>query len=212
MWRALRTEVAYFRPWLLGGIGIAAGVVVILSTLIRISGDQDGPPLVIFVMFPVIAGMVVSFIAQSLRAEERRSRLLLAGALTPRQLATVMVLLPISFVGLTVLVSPVLIGLGAVIAGKLEWSALGSVGGFAVQFLAYAQLGPLAKESSAARRQQRYSAATVGWVIFGGIILVLAASQFFFGSVVGQLAQAAAVVVVMAAAWLLYQGRTDFTS
>lgn len=212
MWHALRTEVSYFRPWLLGGLGIAAGVVMILSTLIRIAGDKEGPPLFVLAMFPVIAGMVVAFIAQGHRVEEHRPRLLLAGALTPRQLATVMVLLPISFVGLSVLASPLLIGLGALIAGRLEVAALGSLGGFTVQFLAYAQLGPLAQESGAARRQRRLPAAIAGWVIFGGTILVVATSQFFLGSVLGQLAQAVVVAVVMVAAWVLYQGRTDFTS
>ncbi len=28
MWHALRAELVYFRPWLLGGLGIAAFVVV----------------------------------------------------------------------------------------------------------------------------------------------------------------------------------------
>lgn len=211
MWHALRTEVSYFRPWLLGGLGIAAGVVVILSTLVRIAGETDGSPLFVLAMFPVIAGMVVSFIAQSYRVEERRARLLFAGTLTPRQLATVTVLMPICLVGLCVLASPLLIGLGSLIAGRLEAAALGSVGGFAVQFLAYAQLGPLAQESSAARRQRRVPAAITGWVIFGGTILVLATAQFFFGTVWGHLAQAAVVVLVAVSAWTLYQRRTDFT-
>jgi hypothetical protein len=132
--------------------------------------------------------------------------------MTPRQLATVMVLLPISFVGLSLLVSPLLIGLGALIAGTLAPAAVGSVGGFTVQFLAYAQLGPLAQESTAARRQRRTPAAVIGWVIFGGAILVLATSQFLFSSIAGHVAQAAVVVAVAVTAWVLYQGRTDFTS
>ena len=33
MWHALKAELAYFRPWLLGGLGLAAGVVVLVSLI-----------------------------------------------------------------------------------------------------------------------------------------------------------------------------------
>ena len=211
MWHALRAELAYFRPWLLGGLGIAAGVVVIMGLLLRFVDEGDGPPSFVLAMFPIIAGMVVSFIAQSYRVEERRARLLLAGPLTPRQLAWVTVLLPLCFVGLSVLATPFLIALGGLIAGKLESASLRVTGGFAVQFWAYAQLGPLAQESSAARRQQRFSAAILGWAVFVGVILVSAASQFFLHSLEGHLGQITAVAAAMGVAAVLYQGRTDFT-
>ena len=103
MWHALRAELVYFRPWLLGGLAIAAFVGIFLSVLVRLVDDADGVPAFLPAMFPFIAGMVVAFIAQSYRIEERRARLLLAGPLTPRQLGVVMVLLP-----------PCLVGLGAV--------------------------------------------------------------------------------------------------
>jgi hypothetical protein len=211
MWHALRAELAYFRPWLLGGLGIAGGVVVILSALMRFLDEGDGPPIFVIAMFPTIAGMVVAFIAQSYRVEERRARLLMAGSLTPRQLAGVTVLLPPCFVGLSLLAAPVLIGLGLLIAGKYEPAALGSIGGFTAQFLAYAQLGPLAQESSAARRQGRSAASILGWAVFVATILVLATTQFALHSIAGQLAQILAILLVMGVAAGLYQRRTDFT-
>ena len=58
MWRALKAELVYFRPWLLGGLAIAAGVVLLLSVLIRFAADADGPPGFVVAIFPVIAGMV----------------------------------------------------------------------------------------------------------------------------------------------------------
>jgi len=211
MWHALRAELAYFRPWLLGGLGIAAGVVMILSVLMRFLDEADGPPIFVVAIFPIIAGMVVSFIAQSYRIEERRARLLLSGPLTPRQLAAVTVLLPACFVGLSAIAVPLMIGLAALVAGKLEPVTLRIVGGFVVQFWAYAQLGPLAQESTAARRQRRGRAAIVGWAVFVSVILVLSASQFFLQSIQGHLWQAVAVVAAMGVAAALYQGRTDFT-
>ena len=211
MLRALKTELEYFLPWLLGGLGIAAFVVILLSVLIRFVEDGDGPPIFVVAMFPIIAGMVVAFIAQSYRVEERRARLLLAGPLTPRQLAGVTVLLPACFVGLSALATAPMMALAALIAGKFESSAISVVAGFGGQFLAYAQLGPLAGESSAARRQQRSAAAAAGWAVFGSVILVLAASQFFMHSFIGHIGVAVAVLAAMGAAATLYQRRTDFT-
>jgi len=211
MWRSLKAELVYFWPWLLGGLGIAAFVVVLLSLLVRFLEEGDGPPTFVIAMFPIIAGMVVAFIAQSYRVEERRARLLLAGPLTPRQLAGVTVLLPACFVGLGVLAAVPMTGLATLITGKLEPSALPVIAGFAGQFWAYAQLGPLAQESTAARRQQRSTAAITGWAVFVGAILVLAASQFFLNSIYGYLGVAMAALAAMGVAAALYQRRTDFT-
>jgi hypothetical protein len=211
MWRALRTELVYFVPWLLGGLGIAAFVVVVLSVLLRFLEEGDGPPVFVAAMMPVIAGMVVSFIALGYRSEERRARLLLAGDLTPRKLAGVTVLLPLSFVGVGTLAAAPMIGLADLISGRLEPASLMVVIGFAGQFLAYAQLGPLAQESAAARRQGRGRAAVSGWIVFVAVILVLATSQFVQHSIAGFLGVALAVIAAMAVAARLYLGRTDFT-
>jgi hypothetical protein len=210
MWRALKAEIVYFLPWLLGGLGIAAFVIVVLGVVMWVYPD-DGPPSFLVAIFPIIAGMVVAFIAQSYRVEERRARLLLAGPLTPRQLAWVTVLLPACFVGLGVVAAAFMIGLTALVFGKFEPATMRIVGGFAAQFLAYAQMGPLAQESTAARRQQRVGAAVAGWAVFAGAILALAAGQFFLHSLQGHVGIWMIIVVTMIVAAALYQGRTDFT-
>jgi hypothetical protein len=211
MWHALRTEIDYFRPWLLGGLGIAAGIIVLLAVLIRFFEDGDGPPGFVVTIFPAIAGMVVSFIAQGTRSEERRARLLLAGSLRPRDLAWVTVLLPVCFMAIAALAGVPLVALAFVITSKFEPVALAMATGFGIQFLAYAQLGPLAQESTAARRQRRGRASLAGWLIFGLGVLALTVAQF--GEFVGaaRLSSTAVVVVSMIAAAILYQGRTDFT-
>ena len=211
MWHALRAELAYFRPWLLGGLGIASGIVLLLSVLMRLSNDGEGPPIFVVAMFPIIAGMVVSFIAGGQRNEEHRARLLMSGNFTPRQLAWVTVLIPACFVGLSVLALPPMIGLAVVVAGQIEPASMRVTGGFAVQFWAYAQLGPLACESSAARRQGRGPAGFIGWALFAGIILALTGTQFFLHALAGHLVQVAAVLTAMGVAAALYRGRTNFT-
>jgi hypothetical protein len=211
MWRILKAEIIYSRPWLLGGLGIAAFVVVLLSVLVRFLEEGEGPPSFVVAIFPVIAGMVVSFVVQGYRVEERRSRLLLAGPLTPRQLAGATVLLPVILVGSCALIAIPMIWLATLIMGKIEPSEFRLIAGFAGQFWAYAQLGPLAQESVAARRQQRSGAAVFGWGVFSGAILVLAASQFFQHRISGHLGVAMAAIAAMVVAATLYQGRTDFT-
>ena len=211
MWVALKAELAYFRPWLLGGLGIATGVIVLLGGLLRFFGDENGPPVFVMAMFPAIAGMVVSFIAMTYRVEEKRARMLLAGPLTPRALGAITVLLPSCFVGLAVLFAPLLVGLGVLIAGTVQTTDIVTVVGFTVQFLAYAQLGPLAQEASAARRQQRGGPAIAGWTVFYGAILALVLTQSYLHSLVGHLVQVLVVIILMIHAWYLYQARTDFT-
>jgi hypothetical protein len=211
MWHALRAELAYFRPWLLGGLGIAAGVGGLLMVIIWLVPGADGTPGFLPEMFLIIAGMVVSFIAQSYRWEEGRNRLLLAGPITPRQLAGVAVLLPACLVGLAALAALLKFGLFALVTGKLQLVNLGFVGAFTGEFLAYAQMGPLAQEATAARRQQRNRDSIVGWTVFVGVVLVLAASMLFRNSIQGYLGQLVAVVTAMAVGAWLYEGRTDFT-
>jgi len=211
MWHALRAELVYFRPWLLGGLGIAAGVGALLIGIIWFVPGADGTPGFLPEMFLIIAGMVVSFIAQSYRWEERRARLLLAGPLTPRQLAGVTVLLPACLVGLAALAALVKFGLFALITGNVDLANLGFIGAFTGEFLGYAQMGPLAQEATAAHRQQRGRAAILGWAVFVGAILLLAATMVFRNSIQGYLGQLVAVVTAMAVTAWLYEGRTDFT-
>jgi len=212
MWHALRAELVYFRPWLLGGLAIAFGIVGIMLGLTLVPGVHIGGSEQFFwVMFPIIAGMVVSFIAQGMRVEEHRSRLLLSGPLTPRQLAGVTVLLPVCLVGLGVFSGCVLVAAVATLTGDFGFADLRFVNLFALQFWAYAQLGPLAQESSAARRERRGSASLAGWAVFALAILVLAACNFLLESAVGQLCQLGVALIAMGVAWMLFQGRTDFS-
>lgn len=211
MWHALKAELAYFRPWLLGAFGIAAFVVLLLSVIIRFFEDSDGPPFFVVTIFPFIAGMVVSFIAQSYRAEERRARLLLTGPLTPGQLAGITVLLPLCFFGFSVVAAVFIFGAAYLITGGFEPSSLLVTTGFAGQALGAAQLGPLAQEASAARRQERRSASFVGWAIFFSAVLVLALGQLFLHTPAGLAGVGMTIAAVMVAGQRLYEGRTDFT-
>jgi len=211
MWHALRAELIYFRPWLLGGLGIAFFVSTLLTVLMLLPSVESDMPSFLPGMFPIIAGMVVSFIAQSYRSEERRARLLLAGPLTPWQLAGVMVLLPACLVGLGTLAGGLWVGMTALITGPLESGTLPNLGMFTMQFLAYAQMGPLAQEATAAHRQRRSRAAIVGWTVFVGAVLVLVASQFVLGSIYGHLGLLMTVATAMVVSGALYPGRTDFT-
>ena len=65
MWHALRAELAYSRSWLFGGLGLAIGVVIIVS-LVFFAVGGDGPPshaaAGIRGMFMIMAPMIVGFI------------------------------------------------------------------------------------------------------------------------------------------------------
>ena len=211
MLRALRAELVYFRPWLLGGLGIAFFVSSVLIVLMLIPSVGSDMPTFLPAMFPVIAGMVVSFVAQSYRSEEHRARLLLAGPLVPRQLAGVMVLLPLCLVGLGAVAGAVWLGLASWITGPMDTGTWPTLGMLTAQFLAYAQMGPLAQEATAARRQRRRRAAVVGWSFFVGLVLFMVASQFVLGSIYGNLGLLVTVVTAMVVSAALYPGRTDFT-
>ena len=211
MWHALKAELVYFRPWLLGGLGIAAGVSLMMLAIKFFVDDAEGIPGFLTSMFLFIAGMVVSFIVQSYRWEERRPRLLLAGTLTPRQLAGVMVLLPPCFMSAGALAGVTMIGITALITGNLDPADLRMTAVFGVEFWAYAQMGPLVQEAVAARRQGRGWAAIVGWTVFSVGILLLAAGMFFRHLIQANLGQLLAIFMAMVVAAVLYQGRTDFT-
>ena len=211
MWHALRAELVYFRVWLLGGLGIAAGVSVLMLMIKWFVDDAEGIPGFLTSMFLFIAGMVVSFIAQSYRWEERRTRLLLAGALTPCQLAGVLVILPVCFMSAGALAGVIMIGLTALITGNLDPTDLRMTAVFGLEFWAYAQMGPLVQEAAAARRQGRGRAAIVGWTVFAGAVLLLAVGMFFRHLIQANLGQMLAIVMAMVVAAAIYQGRNDFT-
>jgi len=222
MWHALRAELAYSRPWLLGGLGIAVGVAIILSVVFFAVGDDDPPSHVkagLRAMFLIMAPMIVGFIVQAYRSEERRARLLLTGPLTPLQLAGVMVLLPATLFGIGLLAAGLVIGAGFLVTGKLERETLDMVGFIGGQMLTYSFMGLLVQEATAARHQRRLGAAAAGWAGFVVAVLLLAAlylvaaleivgSQTWITMIVGHLIVAA---TAMASSVALYAHRTDFT-
>jgi hypothetical protein len=213
MLRALKTELVYSGPWMLGGLAIASFVSILLIVLTAVVKDSDGIPGFVVGMFPVIAGMVVAFIAQGYRSEERRARLLLSGPMTPTQLAVIMVVLPACLVGAGALYGLILVYAASLVVGSgaLENATAPSLGLFAVQFWAYAQMGPLAQESTAAHRQQRKAAALGGWAVFAGSILFLVAAQFTLETLFGRIGMFAVIGTAMVVAALLFTGRNDFT-
>lgn len=221
MWHALRAELAYFRPWLLGGMGLAVGVVVIVSVVFYAVGD-DGPPshaaAGIRGMFLIMAPMIVGFIIQTLRSEERRTRLLLAGPFTPRQLAGVMVLLPVILFAIGVLAAALVISADALVTGKLALESLHIVGYVGGMMFMGMMIGLLVQEATAAHRQRRLRAAAAGWASFVLAMLFLAAltaaAVFLQGPMswpslhLGNLIVALATMVASVS---MYTGRTDFT-
>jgi hypothetical protein len=222
MWRVLRAELVYFRSYLLVAWSIAFGVALLVNLLTLIGGGDDRRAVVTVAtilpgIFFIIAAMIVGFIAQGTRSDERRARLLLAGLVTPRQLGAVLVLLPACLIGLGALASALTAALAALITGQPEPTLWGKLGVIAGQMFAIVMLGPLAQESSAAHRQCRNRAAVAGWTGFVLAILLLATFQVFgtetsisviLGQVVGQVVIAVTAMVVSA---IMYAGRTDFT-
>jgi hypothetical protein len=219
MWHALRAEIDYFWPWLLGGLGIAVGVVAIVSVVFWVVG-ADGPPSHVTAgirgMFLIMAPMIVGFITQVYRSEERRTRLLLAGPLTPRQIAGVTVLLPVILFVIGALAAGLVIAASALVTGKLELETLNIVGFVGGQMLAYVQMGILAQEATAAHGQRRRRAAATGWAAFVVTVMLLAALYLVLALqlltwnhiILGHLIVA---VTAMTASVALYTGRTDFT-
>lgn len=219
MWHALKAELVYNIPWLLGGLGISVGVVVIVSVVFFLVGD-DGPPsfaaAALRGMFLILAPMVVCFIAQSYRAEERRARLLLAGPVSPRQIAGAAVLLPVVLFAIGVLAAGLVIGVNALVTGRLEPESLNIAGFVGGQLFAYVQMAFLAQEAIAARSQRRLREAAGGWTAFVVAVLLLAVLYVALARqtltwnhlILGHLIVA---VIAMVASVALFTRRTDFT-
>jgi hypothetical protein len=221
MWQAIRAELAYFRPWLIGGYGIAAGVVIIVSVVFYAVGE-DGPPghaaAGIRGMFMIMAPLILGFVIQEMRREERRTRLLLAGPLTPRQLAGVNVLLPLLLLGVGVIGAGLMIGIEALLTGGLATEALHIVGYVGGMIFVGLMIGQLIPEATVAYRERRRRAAVASWAGFGVAMLLLAAlttlAVVFQGPLSWPIMHLGNVIVAaagMAASVALYSGRTDFT-
>jgi len=221
MWHALRAELAYSRPWLLGGMGIAVGVVIIVSVVFYAVGD-DGPPSHVAAgirgMFLIMAPMIVGFVIQTLRSEERRARLLLAGPLTPRQLAAVMVLLPAILFAFGVLAAMLVMGADTLVTGNPALESLHIVGYVGGMLFMGMMIGLLAQEATAAHRQRRLRAAAAGWaslVVATFFLGALTAATVFLQGPMSwptlHLGNLIVAIAAMAATVGLFTSRTDFT-
>ncbi len=221
MWHALRAELAYCRPWLLGGLGLAAGVVALVS-LIFVAVGEHGPErhVAAFLrgMFMIMAPMIVGYVAHGIRFEERRACLLLLGPLTPRQLAGAMVLLPVVLFAIGVLAAGLVMGTEALVTGKLELESVHIVGYVGGLMLGVGLMVLLGQEAVAAHGQRRLRAAAAGWAGFVVAVLAWAALTTMAVLVQGPLTWASlhlgnllVAVTAMAASAALYAGRTDFT-
>ena len=221
MWHALRAELAYCRPSLLFGLGLAAGVVLLVSGVFYAVGEHGPPPDIaagIRAMFMVMAPIIVGFVAQAFRAEERRSRLLLAGSLTPRQIAGAMVLLPVVLFAIGVLAAALVLGADALLTGRPALESLhlaGYVGG--MMFMG-TMIALLVQEATAAHRQRRRRSAAAGWASLGVAALFLAALTTAAVLLQGpmtwpslHLGNLVVALTAMVASAALYAGRTDFT-
>ena len=219
MWQALRAELAYSRAYLFGGLGLAVAVVVIVSVVFHSVGDEGPPPHAaagIRGMFLMMAPMIVGFIMQSYRFEERRARLFLAGPVTARQIAGMTALLTVILFAIGILAAGLMIGVDSLVSGSLERESLQIVGYVGGLLFAMMQIGLLAQESVAAGAQGRKRQAAIGWAVF--VLVVLFVTVLPMGAAWGflewfhlHLANLMAAGPAMVTTIVLYQRRTDFT-
>jgi len=221
MWHALRTELAYSRSYLLGGLGLALGVAALITGIFQSLGDQSPPSHAVAGirgMFMIMAPLIVGFIVQAYRAEERRSRLLLAGPLTPRQAAAVSVILPVILGVVGVLAAGLLTSAEALITGRFSFESVQIVGQVGSMLFFGLMIGLLIQEATAAHRERRLRAATGAWVCLGVAAVIALTPTVTAVLVQGprsyqgmHLGNMIAAVITMAIAFALASGRTDFT-
>ena len=221
MWNALKAELAYFRPWIFGGLGLAVGVVLLISGIFYAVGDEGPAPhdaAGIRAMFMMMAPAILSIVILALRTEEKRPLLLMAGPLTPRGMAGVTVLVPTVLFAVGVLCAALTLTINALVfrtpAG--EWGhIIGFVGGL---ILMMQMVGLLGQEAAAAHREGRSRDSWGGWSILG--VLVLAHAAVLTAGVIVQgpgtwpsfhVANLVVAAVALATCLALYSKRTDFT-
>jgi len=219
VWQAARAELAYALPFLLGAFGIAAGAALVVTVVFLALGGHGPPGHIVAglrAMFVVMAPIIVGYIIQGTRVEERRTRLLLAGSLTPLRLAGVTVLLPAVLFGIGTLAAGAVLGAELVVTGRLARASVSMPGNVGTMMFLIGFLVLLAQEAAAAGSQRRLWAAAAGWIAFLATVLLLAgltiaSVQGLLGLtalIVGHLGVAATASVVSAA---LFAARTDFT-
>ena len=221
MWHAIRAELAYSKPWLAGALGIALGVVALMAGIFWANGG-DGPDpsaaVGIRAMFPVMAPLIVTYIVLGYRVEERRARLLLAGPLTPRQLAGISILLPLCFVAIGVLATAAELFVETKISGRFSLESLNFAAYVGGMMLMMAFMVPFVQEAVAAHREGRRKASLAAWAVFivavavyavlsGGVVFLKGDNSWpILHTLNGVLSVIAAIGIV-----LMHPGRTDFT-
>jgi hypothetical protein len=215
----LRAEIAYFRDWIVGALGIALLVVAMLTVVFATSPDSDAPPHAVAGirgMFFFMAPMIVAFIIQSYRSEEHRNRLFLVGDVTPTNVATTQALVPIALFAIGLVFGGSMITAESLLTGRFEPEGLRIAVFVGVMMLMMAQLSLLIEETSAAGGQGRRAARWVGWGILSlsGLVFASLTALSILGRVgwlelnLGNLAIA---LVAPAATIALFSGRHDFT-
>jgi len=219
MRHALRAELGYLRPWLLGGLGLSLAVATLVTFIFATFG---GPPAfaagAIRAMFPMMAPLIVAFIVQAFRNEERRGRLLLAGPVTPRQIAVVSVLIPLALGVCGAVVAGSVVAIESAITGMFAFETLHIVAYVGGMLVLSAQMGLLIGEAIVTTRQRRRGAAIAGWatLFVGALVLTLVtlaavANQGPWTWPTLHAGNLVATVGAMVVTVLLYEGRTDFT-
>lgn len=212
MWHALRAELAYARPWMLGALGIASAVCLFVSIVFVLGGGPDQPIAAgLRGFFFVLSGMVVGYIVAGYRGEERRTRLLMAGPLSPKQLAWLNPTLTLLLFAIGVGAAGVLVAVEALIMQGLHAETWHFLNGQVATLLAVVQLGPLAHAAILARRERRQTSSVVGWSCFLVLVFVLALSQLRLGTAISSATLVAVALIAYFVSVALYMGRTDFT-
>jgi hypothetical protein len=193
--------------------------VILISVIFYAVGDEGPPSFAaagIRAMFLMMAPMIVGFITQTFRYEERRTRLLLAGPITPRDIAWATALLSVILFAIGVLGAGLMIGVDSLVSGKFALESLQIVGYVGGLMFAMTQIGLLIQESIAARLQGRLRASMAGWAVFAltallAMVLPMGAAWGLMGWPHLHLFNLIAALVAMVGSVALYKGRTDFT-
>jgi hypothetical protein len=221
MWHALKAELDYFRPWLAGAFGLAIGVTTLVSGIFWAVGEE-GPPshaaAGIRGMFLVMAPVILGFVIQAMRNEERRTRLLMTTPMTPRDLAWITVLIPSLLFVVGIAGAALMLALERLLTGSLVLESVHIVGFVGGMVFMGTMIGLLIQEAVAAHQQGRARAALAGWGVLAFSVLILAAIQTV--SIVFQspatwpmmhVGNLVAAVAAMAATVKISSARTDFT-
>lgn len=219
MWPVLRTELAYARSYILGGLGLGFGIAMLNTAIFAMAGP-DGPPAFaaagIRGMYLIMAPLITAFVIQGFRLEERRWRLLLATPASQRQVAGAMVLVPVAMLAVGLVAAAAVFSIEHLLVRPLAAESVRMAGYVAGLLFMMCEVGLMVQEAVAARRQGRRRAAFGTWALF--VLVVLALGGLPFGAAMGKLGwgaltfgSLALAAIAMAATIALFAGRTDFT-